>query len=251
MRKIAISILFLLLLQGCSVTKRMKRDDSAAKLRTNTLTSSDIIANNLTNDGFNIIRADVDFESEGENLKFIASVKFDSGNYLITLRSRTGIEAGRIFLNRDTLLINDRINKVMYYGKPQNLTMLIGYPGDMIPMIFGDYLPSGDISDSVRCVDNFAEIDKVYEGIKLKYVVDCNNRKLSEIIQEGSFNGIESVIRFNDFIAGQNNVYAGSILIENPRKDTRIKIKIDKSEIPWSGPVEFIPGNNYEKREIR
>ena len=58
--------------------------------------------------------------------------------YLISIKSRTGIEGARIYISEDTILFNDRINKKMYYGSSLYLKRKYGLTTNFLPLIFGD-----------------------------------------------------------------------------------------------------------------
>lgn len=242
--------MLLVLLSSCSVVRRSGTDITKTT-GTNVLIIDDVIDKNLTNRGFNIVRAEVEVENGEESQKFIASVKFNDGSYLVSLRSRAGIEAGRIFMTKDTILVNDRINRILYYGKPEHLRTLIGYPADLLPLVFGDLLVSEKRIDTLRCMENQSYSNQVYQGMRLKYVIDCRLKKVREIEQEGSYNGNENVISFIDFEKEQSVTFPKSIKITNNRSGMVIIVKIDKIEVPWNDVIEFIPGNNYEKKELR
>ena len=57
---------------------------------------------------------------------------------MITVRSRTGIEAGRAFITSDTLIIKDRFNKKLLVGKPETLAKKYGIDPSFLFTILGD-----------------------------------------------------------------------------------------------------------------
>ncbi len=75
-----------------------------------------LIASNLTQETLLILfKADVEVFNNGENRKLISTVKYRKpGNYLVSVKHRTGVEAARIYITKDTVLINDRIYKTLY-----------------------------------------------------------------------------------------------------------------------------------------
>ena len=71
-----------------------------------------IIKNNLSKENFYIQKADIKVTQDNISVRFIASIKFRKpDSLLISVKSRTGIEAGRAFITKDTILINDRIKQ--------------------------------------------------------------------------------------------------------------------------------------------
>ena len=96
---------------------------------------------NLTKRNFFIQKAEIEILSEEENQKLIASIKFIyPDQYLISLKSKTGIEAARIFITDDTVLINDRINRKLYFGKPAQLKNKYGISPAVLPVVLGDFI---------------------------------------------------------------------------------------------------------------
>ena len=95
------------ILSGCSSMKKtiinvpVKSESNNLELTERTLNR------NLTGIDFNIVKAEVEVMNNGESQKLVASVKYRKpGNYLVTIRNRTGIEAARVYITHDTVLIN-------------------------------------------------------------------------------------------------------------------------------------------------
>ena len=72
---------------------------------------------NITNNGFFIQKAEIEIVTGEGKEKYLASIKFEKPDkYLISVKSRTGIEGARIYISNDSILVNDRINKKLYSG---------------------------------------------------------------------------------------------------------------------------------------
>ena len=56
--------------------------------------------------------------------------------FLISIKSHTGIEVARIFLTGDSIMINDRINKKLYYGSTSYLKNKYGLTTAVFPVIW-------------------------------------------------------------------------------------------------------------------
>jgi hypothetical protein len=205
---------------------------------------------NLTAGNFFITKAEIEFISNGENQKFLASIKFIvPDKYLISLKSKTGIEAARIYITSDTILVNDRINRSLYYGDPERLSEKFGLSEDILPLLFGDYIKGNLKSDSeVKCSDGKAELSSSIGGVLINYIIDCKKMKTLSAIQETSFNMNSAELEYGTFIR------AGAGLVPSETKlnykESRISIKIVKIETPWDGIIEFIPGNRYDLIEL-
>jgi hypothetical protein len=106
------------LIAGCSVTRNVivEKHDNTYRFSSDNITES-VSQQNITNSGFFIEKAEIEINNDKGKEKFIANIKFElPDKYLISLKSRSGIEGARIYLSKDTILVNDRINQIEYYG---------------------------------------------------------------------------------------------------------------------------------------
>ena len=109
----------------------------------------------------------------------IGSIKFENPDkYLVSLKSKAGIEVARIFITSDTILINDRINKKQYYGSAKYLKKKFGITTSVLPLIFGDYI-NENVSDNVitNCSEGKSDIVGIIKNINISYVIDCKKGK--------------------------------------------------------------------------
>jgi hypothetical protein len=208
-----------------------------------------VIKGNLTNQNFTIQKAEIEVNNEEKKISLLANIRYQKeGNYLISMRSRNGIEVVRIYLTKDTLLANDRINKKLYYGSTEYLTKKYGISISAIPVIFGDLI--NDEKDSlliIDCSDDRVKINRFIEERKIYYVVDCKLGKIinAQYYSENNENGIEII--FSNFSGLERYNYPGTIKIKDLKGNTGIKIEIKKIEITDGETLKFIPGSNYEK----
>jgi hypothetical protein len=250
LQKIAYILLVFLSLSGCASFKKAQKTGEVVKDR-NSFTEAGIIANNLTGKGFFIQKALVQISSKDVNEKFLASIKFAMPDtFNISIRSRTGLEVARIFLTQDTVLVNDRLQRILYYGKPSALARKFGFNFDAIPLIFGDYISSGNKA-VMNCINGESEISAVIHGLKIKYSIDCRRMKNSRIVQEGSFGKSLSEMEFDDYRKTDDISFPSLIKIKDTKTNSGISIKIDNVERPWIGNMRFVPGNRYDLIELR
>jgi hypothetical protein len=207
--------------------------------------------NNLTEMGFFIEKAEISIETAEGRDNFLASLKFKKPDkYLVSLKSRTGIEAARIYLSGDSLLINDRINRVVYKGSQQSLQRNYGISATLLPVILGDFI-KGISADSISdCRDGQMVTGSVLGGMKITYRIDCRMNKVIEAIPESSIGKQGIDMKFGDFFMEGATVIPGNIIVKDQKKGSSIEIKIGNIEIPWNGDIEFIPGNNYEIQQL-
>jgi hypothetical protein len=202
---------------------------------------------NITNSDFNITKAEIEIANDTEKQKMICNMKYKkSGIYLISLRNQAGIEAARIFITKDTLLINDRINKRIYYGEPNYLLDKYGITTTILPVVLGDFI-SDTGGDKVAECDNGKTVIIEKTGVKeLEYTIDCRKKKVTEI-KAFSFETKKGIlIRFEKFNELEESTMPKSITITDNKEETRISIIIEKIEKGPEGDITFIPGKNYE-----
>ncbi|HEX2922099.1 MAG TPA: DUF4292 domain-containing protein [Bacteroidales bacterium] len=239
------------LLIGCSIGRKGLPRNKQEKYAPDLLETNKIGNSNITHRDFFIQRALIDLENDGSKISLLANIKHKrTGEYLISIRFGS-IEAGRMYFNADTLLINDRINKVVYYGKPDFIYKRLGFSPGLFPLIFGDFVKGETDNAILNCKEHSAEYVTSVKGLNIKYIIDCLNGKAKEVIQQGSLNNINSQIRYDRFFEAGNIFIPGEIYLRNIEPVFNMKLRIEKIESPWSGNIEFVPGKGYELKELK
>ena len=238
-----------ILLSGCSSVKKAeikipaKTSDSGLEITTR------ILNRNMTSSNFNIVKAEVEVLNNGDSQKIIASMKYRlPGNYLVSIRNRTGIEAARVYVTHDTVLINDRIYRKLYCGSNEYLLKKYGIATNSLPLVLGDYLNGlSDIEILKDCSDGVSQIQGYLDRKEIWYYLDCNRAKVTavSISDKAGTDGIN--MKFSDFRFNGSNSYPAVISIEDMMERTKIVIKILSVEFNESDQIEFIPGKNYER----
>jgi hypothetical protein len=246
LRKIAV-ILLLFSVFSCSVLKRESNDNVLTEPTGNPgYYLERIRKQNISNQSFFISKAEIEVESGEDKQSFIASVKFlFPDKYIISLRSKSGIEGARVFVTGDTVLVNDRINRRLYYGKPDYIKRKFGMEPASFPFIFGDFILN-KLNDTVNsnCVNDFLNLNGSIMGIRYETISDCRKAKLVNCVQMDDQNREQVRISYKKYFS-EGNILVPSI-VYLVSGDFRISIRIRKIEIPWEGNFNFIPGNNYE-----
>lgn len=250
MSKFTLIFTLLVTISGCSAVKKEEKTqiliDADKVLALNELKKA-----NLANNDFNIIKAEIEIINKGEKQKFIAGLKFKTpGTYLISLKSRTGIEGARIFITQDTILVNDRLNKKLYYGSPAFLKQKYGISTNILPVITGDYIEETDKGNIViRCTKNRSLITEIIEKKEFNYTIDCKEQKVIETKINNETEGFILLFgKFNDY---NGKHFPQNIIIEDNNKENSININIEKIEFNLIESIEFIPGKGYEKIELK
>jgi hypothetical protein len=242
-------ILFLTILScRCSVIKNggiNKHESTVGIIAEKVL--ENVKKQNITATSFFIQTAEIEIFTKGKKEKILGSLKFESPDkYLLSLKSRAGIEVARIFISDDTILINDRINRKEYFGSPRYLETKFGISASVLPVILGDYINDNLSDNEAICVEGKLNNTCMVSGVKIKYIIDCKREKLISALCEKSLNDDLIEINYKDFFNTGDIMTAGKIDIKDIKRNTTIMIRIRKIESAWNGNIEFIPGNKYE-----
>lgn len=237
------------ILAGCSPARRANIGIPFEKADSYIELSDKILSRNMTTGNFNIVKAEVEIINNGDSQKLIASCKYRTPeNYLLSIRNRTGIEAARIYITKDTILINDRIYRKLYCGSNEYLMDKYGLATNALPLIFGDYIDQiTEIEQLKDCKNGTAEIQGYLDRKEIWYYLDCGRAKVSAIslCDKAGTAGIN--FRYSNFKSVGKFIYPGQINIEDIKGRTKIGIKILSVEYQNIEQIGFIPGRNYEK----
>ena len=245
-------ILVLILNYGCTakrfITERSPGHDEESSERV----IDEVKKNNLSEDSFFIEKGDFLLTNNNKTTRFIFSGKFEKPDkFLFSLRNITGIEGARVYLTKDTVLINDRIQKRLLYGKPENLEKIIGLPYFIINVAFGDLLMKEDNGkyESER-ITNTLVLTQHYNGGIWKYVLDVNIGKVKSINFSSKIQNEAAILEYSKFGINDKHI-PGIIEMKDNNRNIRIKIRLIRVKVPWDGKIEFIPGSGYTKEEIK
>jgi hypothetical protein len=207
---------------------------------------------NVTLNNFYIQKAEFKISNKEETKRLLGSIKFEKpSQFLISIKSRSGIEAARVLITEDTVLINNRINRKLYYGSSEYFKRKYGAKTSVLRIVFGDYL-NDNLSDNgkLKCSGNKIYTDALVSGIRIKYTIDCKKGKIILSETENNLTVSKIFIEYGDFLTNGNLLFPGKIKIRDEQSMTTIEIRIRKIESPWKGNIEFIPGNSYEKLQL-
>ena len=204
--------------------------------------------NNLSNGDFNVQRADVVLDVNGDEQKFIASFKYKTpGIWLISMKSNTGIEAARAWITADTVLINERMHKKLYYGKSSALQEKYGIPVKAIPVLVGDFIEAeGKIKNSIDCVQGVDKEVTKFENFTVEYVISCReNKTLESKILIPNKNAV--IISYSKTKRDSIRKFPTKIVIHDSEANLVIEIKIRNIDFKNIDKLDFIPGKGYDK----
>jgi hypothetical protein len=209
------------------------------------------IENNLTNRDFFISKGKISTSGEGNVISLYFTMKYKLPDiYLISLRSKTGIEAFRIFINQDTVLVNDRINKTVLYGNTYDFARIAGIPLELLKVSFGDSFYGGPkMKWEGNCTNEEIIVNDYLLGMIIKTTILCRIAKAkSAMLSTGGpqeFINIEYKKHRDDI-----NRVPKIVEIQDFKREIKIKISILKVETPWYGNIDFVPGSGYKIKPL-
>ena len=248
MRKSLIIIAFILI-EGCTA----KRIISESPFDNTSLSTEKVIdavwKNNISEENFFIEKASLSIKAENETKNFLFNVKFKKPDkFLFSIRNNAGIEGARIYLTNDTVLINDRIENRILYGRPKDLEKIAGIPYFIIKVAFGDLLEKEYIKKEK--INNQLFLMQQYKGNIWKSYLDYKTGKVKLAVISNEYNKEEIVIKYSKF--GKEDKHIPKLIeLKDFTRNINAKIRLIKVQIRWNGELEFIPGKGYRKEEIK
>jgi hypothetical protein len=236
-------------LGGCSISKKLENTTSeySSKHITDNILE-DVKEKNITNLNFYIEKAEIEILTERGTEKYTGNIKFEKPDkYLISLKSRSGIEGDRIYISNDSILVNDRINRKLYYANASYLEKKYGFNISCLPLIFGDIvLEKGYEESKGKCLEKRFKIDCLVKGLRLSYNIDCNKRKVISVYESNNYVQQSFRIKYDSFLSIKDFLIPKIMEFEENQNNIHIRIKIKKVEFLWNGSIKFIPGRGYE-----
>jgi hypothetical protein len=250
LRKIIFIFLVFILAAGCSVNRKQRRNKTATgnSLNDNELIQK-LVSQNLTGRSFYIQKAEFKISTDQGEISGLGTVKFlMPDKFLIEIKSKAGIEIARIFLSGDSVLVNDRFNKKLYYTSASFLKNKYGLSTSVLPVALGDFVNENKLDSSkIWCKDGKVNIEGGVKNVKINYVIDCELGKSVLTIPEDRINESVLQIRYSDFFRANEINTPAKIQITETKSKTTIEIVIRKIISPWDGTIEFVPGKQYQK----
>lgn len=255
MQKISIYILVLLVvfISGCSGLRKVSGTKGSVG-REVFFSLDSLSGNNLTDENFYIQKAELSVNTDFGRQKLATTIKFNyPDKYLVSIKIWTGMEVARAYITGDTVLINDRLNRITYYGKPEKISAKYGVPLEILPVVLGDYVSGITLNknESITCQNGSSDISSVVKGSKINYYIDCEKGKILRAEREGNGGLVLNEIHFDKFITAGSKLTPSEIEVKDVKSGEVAGLKIEKILKPWDGEVEFIPGSNYDLIELK
>lgn len=235
-----------ILFSACSAIRNSGSSDIS--IQGNFVDLNKTIAMNISGSDYNILRALVTVSTEADKSEFLLNLRYKSpDNYLASLKSKTGIEAARIFITSDTILINDKLNKRLYFGSSSYLFEKYGINVRALQLLFGDFLTAGNTKqDTLRCFNGVALVSEVLNGRRIDYRINCSTGKVADTYLSSESTNELLHLGFGNIKTIGNSRFPGEIAISDKNKDQQIILVVEKAIFEPIQELSFIPGKGFE-----
>jgi hypothetical protein len=247
----ALIIIILTAITGCRTSKTISGFSQRSNIPVDTVIRN-VFERNISEQNFCIEKGSIVLRKENIRTKFLFNLKYRKpGTYMISLKSSTGIEGVRMFINEDTILINDRIGKRMLYGSVEEMERIYGISLEEIKILFGDVIRTKEIKQGGAGSErNTFLVTQSIKGRLIGTTISKEVEKATEAVLINSLNQEEIKISYMKYRNTMNRFPAYIYLKDNIRK-FQCEIRVERIVIPWNGEIDFIPGKGYKIEKIR
>jgi len=253
LQKVSVTVLICIICWSCASLKKSESNRTEAFADTTTISFREsLVRQNLTGSSFFIQKAEVEYFNGEQKQKFLAVIKFEKPDrYLISLKSKAGIEGARIFINGDSIIVYDRINKIAYIGKSLYLRKKFGFDQSFLPLLFGDFVNNDSrYLSKEQCTKGNLDLVRSLHGLKVHYSIDCGKRKVSGADLSDNYGKRKILFEYGKIKSTGACYIPRDIKINYTDSNLRLNIKIVKVESPWNGNVKYLPAKGYEFKEL-
>lgn len=241
----------LLLISSCAGSRRVNSSVENEGSKDAAIVLERTLERNLTNGGFFIHKGRISTSGESGRIGLFFTMKFiPPSNYLISIRSKTGMEAFRVYITNDTVLINDRLNKSVLYGNVSDFEKIAGLPAALLKVSIGDlFVVDFKLLPDEKCIDNEIKLSEYFMGLMVKSTVDCKSEKVKSVLLT---TGVPDEFITIEYKKARDDIFKlpRKVEINDFRRKIRITLSLDKYTSPWIGEIEFIPGSGYTVKPL-
>lgn len=207
---------------------------------------------NISYEGYFIEKADILINTNGKSEKFLLTARFKKPDkFLVSIRNTAGIEGARIYITKDSVFVNDRINSRLLFGKTSSLERKTGIPADLEKVAFGDLIFGNEQAvNHYESRDNQMFIVNIKDNYEWRISLDLSLRKVRAYEITNIGNGKKRSFKFDNFSKGNRPVPL-LITFEDKERNINARLRISRIKIPWTGEIEFIPGSGYTKEVLK
>lgn len=244
MRKVGIQalvILLILLLAGCSASRRRKSSvpETAGDAVNYSAVAAMVTGNNITDDGFIIRRGKIELDGTSVEGSFGFTARINSdGDFVASVRGPLGIELLRLLAVGNEIAAIDRFNRTVYVGQKDEFLRKNGMPEDFVSILFGD-MPelTGATYEAVTANEVLIRIRKSNSERLVNVCVDEMKVCGQKVITRES--GEEIAMQFSNFRSDGGKKYASVIEMSEEKKKLHVTVRIDELVPGFNERIEF------------
>jgi len=239
------------IITACSVYRNYP-DSSGADNSRSDLSLASIRENNISDSSFFIQKAKIELKAGNSKDDFLASIKFrNHDSILISVRSMTGIELVRIFIEKDSVFVNERLNNLNLYGTIHEFVRKYGVTKNLLCIMLGDLIYSDSQEKNLIGENGRSKFfETKVDNRKIEYEIDFIRRKVLNTRVYDIDNKLDIALKYNDFKSTGNCKFAQRIDITGYHDYNRITIDIKKIDSPFSGEMRFKKATVSDLRRI-
>ena len=236
----------IIMVNCCAVTRNKK--SVIYNNETNNELLFKVKENNIGKESFVIQKLSVSYDLNGERKRFNGNLKHDeNGDILISIRIAGGIEVARIYLDRDSVRINDRVNKIYKYGRTDRIIGKYGFSYEDIYLLFGDLPEMFKENDIGLCEQGFSESkERYYDNYSISTRINCEEKKVTGFSLKNAKENLEYSIYFDKIKSGEDFKMAEKIYLKYPKVYLTAEIELKGFKIVNVQNMKFNPGSGYK-----
>jgi hypothetical protein len=227
--KIVSISLMILVMTACSATR--KRSAERVTVITDAMAYRSLIeqvrSNNIAEDGFYVRKGKIDIEGTAIDGSYGFNARYNTkGDLNASVKGPLGIELLRLLSVNGQVYLVDRIGKTVYRGSTSAILTKYGLPDNVIAVIFGDLISTGNETYSISGRERIM-IRGDMNNMERQTDICIKDEKICEEIYKDRISGNEVLLRYDNFRNTEGKKYASLIYMEEKKKKLQIRIKID------------------------
>ena len=227
--KIVSISLMMLVMTACSATR--KRSAERVTVITDAMAYRSLIeqvrSNNIAEDGFYVRKGKIDIEGTAIDGSYGFNARYNTkGDLNASVKGPLGIELLRLLSVNGQVYLVDRIGKTVYRGSTSAILTKYGLPDNVIAVIFGDLISTGNETYSISGRERIM-IRGDMNNMERQTDICIKDEKICEEIYKDRISGNEVLLRYDNFRNTEGKKYASLIYMEEKKKKLQIRIKID------------------------
>jgi len=235
----------ILLLSGCSATRKSRSDQSDRVDAAGVIyTYGDLQKNNISGDGFFIQKLRMDVSLGGVKDSYTANLRKSSDGQWLASIQLLRIEIFRVYADEKNVIILDRIGRKATILEWPELTEKYGITYNLLPLLLGDLPEAGRNSKMKLACDSYSDVNLA--TIKLAVMADCNAPRASQVVYVDGKYGRDVHMTTEEIKTAGNYFYSSVVRLSEGTSGVSVRMRIDEITVPWEGKITFSVPTNYK-----